>query len=78
MNAAKSNLMMVLVETKTADRAGDLNNTQSIFIVDTSLKGVTVHKKDDTIGHNKMYQAKVSFKDVYVPSGMRKLRVLKF
>lgn len=78
VNAAKSNLMLVLAETKTTDRSGDLNSTQSIFIVDTSLTGVTVHKKDDTIGHNKMYQAKVSLKDVYVPSGMFKLRVIEF
>lgn len=70
INAAKSNLMLVLAETRTKDRAGDLNSTQSIFIVETSTKGVTVHNKDDTIGHNKTYQAKVSFKDVYVPTGM--------
>lgn len=70
--------MLVLAETKTTDRAGDLNSTQSIFIVDTSLPGVTVHKKDDTIGHSKMYQAEISFKDVYVPSGMIKLRVIEF
>lgn len=81
MNAARSNLMLVLAETKTTDRAGDLNSTQSVFIVDTSLPGVTIHKKDATIGNNKMYQAKVSFKDVYVPSGMFKqfkLRTLEF
>lgn len=73
MNAAKSNLFLVLAETKTSDRKGDLNSTQSIFIVDASLPGVTVHEKDNTIGNNKIYQAKVSFKDVCIPSG--KLRV---
>lgn len=61
---------MVLAETRTQDRKGDLSNTTSIFLVDKSLPGITIHKKDNLIGLGKSYTSKVSFNNVTVTAGM--------
>lgn len=65
VNAAKSNLLMVSANVPQSKQT----DTMSIFLVDANLPGVSVHKKDNTIGHTDLYQADVSFKDVYLTPG---------
>lgn len=65
VNAGKSNLFMVTAQVPQSKKTDSL----SVFLVDASLPGVSVHKKDNTIGHRNLYQADVSFKDVYLESG---------
>lgn len=77
-NAPKSNLLMVLAETKTSDRKGDMSNSMTIFLVDSSAPGVTIHKKDNTIGCNELYQSKVSFKNVVLQPGMSRMSKVVF
>ncbi|XP_031616512.1 complex I assembly factor ACAD9, mitochondrial-like [Contarinia nasturtii] len=64
INAAKSNLFMVSAQVPQSKKTDSL----SIFLVDANLPGVSVHKKDNTIGLRNLYQADVSFKDVYLES----------
>lgn len=66
VNASKTNLFMVTAQTPQSEEIDPL----TIFLVDSNLPGVLVHKKDITLGHNDVYQADVSFKDVYLPSGV--------
>lgn len=65
VNAAKANLFMVTASVPQSIKEDSL----SIFLIDASLPGVSVHKKDNTIGHKDLYQADVSFKDVYLTPG---------
>lgn len=67
VNTAKANLLMVSAYVPQSQEPDSL----SIFLVDANLPGVSVHKKDNTIGHTDLYQADVSFKDVYLTSGTR-------
>lgn len=66
VNAYKSNLFLVSAQTPQSKEADQL----TIFLVDSNLHGVSVHKKDITLGHNDVYHADVSFKDVYLPAGL--------
>lgn len=66
VNAAKANLLMVSAYVPQSQEPDSL----SVFLVDASLPGVSVHKKDNTIGHTDLYQADVSFKDVHLTSGI--------
>lgn len=72
LNSAKSNLFLVLAQTRTSDRLGDLNDSMTVFLVDSSSPGVSVHRKDETIGHRTVYQSTVSFDDVRLTEGKRK------
>lgn len=65
VNAAKANLFMVSANVPQSKQTDSL----SIFLVDANLPGISVHKKDNTIGHTDLYQADVSFKDVYLTPG---------
>lgn len=65
VNAAKSNLFMVLAQVPQSSKTDSL----AIFLVDSSLPGVSVHKKDDTIGLKHLYQSEISFKDVHLSAG---------
>lgn len=65
INPAKLNLFMVSAQVPQRKQTDSL----SIFLVDGSLPGVSIHRKDNTIGHTDLYQADVSFKDVYLESG---------
>lgn len=65
-NSAKANLFLVSAHVPQSSSHDSL----TIFVVDASAKGVSVHKKDDTIGHTDLYQSDVSFKDVYLSSGL--------
>lgn len=74
MNAAKANFLMVSAYVPQSQEPDSL----SIFLVDASLPGVSVHKKDNTIGHTDLYQADVSFKDVYLSSGTLFVNFISF
>lgn len=67
LNAAKSNLFLVSSHVPQSSSHDSL----TVFLVDASAPGVSVHKKDETIGHTDLYQSDVSFKDVYVSSGLK-------
>lgn len=68
-NAADANLFLVTARTEISDRKGDMKDTLTVFIVDSKLPGVKVHKKDKTIGHPNLYQSSVSFDDVKLSKG---------
>lgn len=65
VNAAKSNLFLVSAVVPQTSKEDSL----SIFLVDGSVSGVSVHKKDITLGHTDVYQSDVSFTDVILPEG---------
>lgn len=65
VNAGKANLFLVSAHLPQSNKT----DTLTIFLVDTNSPGVTVHKKDKTIGHRDLYQAEVSFTDAYLSSG---------
>lgn len=73
VNAAKANLFMVSAYVPQSQESDSL----SIFLVDASLPGVSVHKKDITIGHTDLYQANVSFNDVHLTSGTLLFKKIK-
>lgn len=62
-------MCVVLAQTKTTDRLGDKADAMTAFLVDTSLPGVSIHQKHQTIGHRSVYQSNVSFKDVRITEG---------
>lgn len=64
-NAAKSNLFLVSAIVPQSSKADSF----SIFLVDSNLAGVSVHKKDLTIGYTNVYQSDVSFTDVNISEG---------
>ncbi|XP_055313012.1 complex I assembly factor ACAD9, mitochondrial-like [Sitodiplosis mosellana] len=66
INGDGANLFMVLAQTQISDRLGDKKNALSIFLVDSSLPGVKIHKQDKKIGLTDTNQNKVTFKDVIV------------
>lgn len=65
INASNSNLFLVTALVPQSNKEDSL----SIFLVDGDLPGVSVHKKDVTLGHTDLYQSSVSFKDVQLPEG---------
>lgn len=65
LNAAKANLFLVTALVPQSSKM----DSRTVFLVDGSLDGVTVHKKDITLGHTELYQADVSFKDVFLSEG---------
>lgn len=65
VNAAKSKLFIVSAMVPQSGKEDSL----SIFLVDGDLPGVTVHKRDITLGHTDVYQSDVSFVDVNLPEG---------
>lgn len=67
INAAKANLFMVTAFVPQSKK----DDTLTIFLVDANLAGVSIHKKDNTIGHEHLYQSDVSFKDVYLEPGLK-------
>lgn len=66
VNAAKANLFMVSAHLPQSSKTDSL----TIFLVDANAPGVTVRKKDQTIGHRNLYQADVTFEDVYLSTGL--------
>lgn len=66
VNAAKSNLFLVSAKVPQSSK----EDSMSIFLVDGSMSGVSVHKKDITLGHGDVYQSDVTFSDVILPEGM--------
>lgn len=69
MNAADSNLFLVIAQTETNDRQSEKKDSLTMFIVDGAAAGVKVHKKDKTIGVSNLFQAKVTFDDVILKNG---------
>ena len=67
VNAAKSNLFIVSAMVPQSGNEDSL----SIFLVDGNMPGVSIHKKDITLGHTDVYQSDVSFTDVDLPEGMK-------
>lgn len=65
-NAAKANLIMVSANVPQSSKTDSL----TIFLVDANAPGVSVQKKDKTIGHRDLYQAEITFKDVYLSPGL--------
>lgn len=65
VNAAKSNLFLVSAKVPQSSK----DDAMSIFLVDGNMAGVSVHKKDLTLGHTNVYQSDVSFSDVILPEG---------
>lgn len=74
VNSAKSNLFLISAMVPQSDKEDSL----SIFLVDSDLPGVTIHKKDSTIGHTDVYQSDVSFVDVKLPKGSQTVPELSF
>lgn len=66
VNAAKSNLFLITALVPQSSKTDSL----SVFIVDGNLPGISVHKKDETVGFRDVYQASVSFKDVCLSEGI--------
>lgn len=65
INPVKANLFLVTANVPQSTKS----DNKSVFLVDATLPGVSVHKKDSTIGHTDLYQADISFKDVYLTPG---------
>lgn len=74
VNAAKSSLFIVSAMVPQSGKEDSL----SIFLVDGDLSGVSVHKKDITLGHTDVYQSDVSFEDVTLPEGKTNICLLDF
>lgn len=66
VNAAKSNLFLVSAQVPQSAKSDSL----TMFLVDAHLPGVSVRRKDDTLGHTNVYQADVSFDNVYLSPGL--------
>lgn len=66
VNAAKSNVFLVSAMVPQSNKEDSL----SIFLVDGNTSGVSVHKRDITLGHTDVYQSDVTFSDVILPEGM--------
>lgn len=73
-NAANANLFIVIAQTQTSNRLGDMKSSLTIFLVDRSMPGVNVHENDHTIGFTN--QAKVTFDDVILPGGKKSTRIV--
>lgn len=58
---------MVIAQTQTSNRQGDLKESMTAFLVDSKLPGVKIHKNDSTIGP--MKEAKITFTDVIISDG---------
>lgn len=69
MNSVNAQLMLVFAQTRTPDMLGDMNDSISAFLVETNLPGVTICKRDETIGSQDVYQSTVEFKNVRVKAG---------
>lgn len=69
INAADSNLFLVTAQTATNDRKGDRKNAVTMFLVDSTLLGIKILRKNETIGCTNLYQATVKFDDVILPKG---------
>lgn len=65
VNAAKSNLFLVTAMVPQSSK----EDSMSIFLVDGNMSGVSIHKKDITLGHMDVYQSDVSFSDVVLSEG---------
>lgn len=65
VNAANANLFLVSASVPQSGKDDSL----SIFLVDSSLPGVSIHKKDITLGHTDVYQSDVAFVDVHLTEG---------
>lgn len=71
VNAAKSNLIVVSAHVPQSSKTDSMR----IFLVDANAPGVSVQKKDETIGRRDLYQAEVSLKDVYLSPGLHSFRL---
>lgn len=69
VNAADSNLFLVAAQTETNDRKGDKKNALSIFLVNSTLPGVKIQRKNKTIGRTNLCQATIKFDDVTLSKG---------
>lgn len=65
LNSAKADLFLVSAQVPQSSS----HDSMTIFLVDANTQGVSVHKKDQTMGHTNLYQSDVSFKDVYLSPG---------
>lgn len=70
VNSINAKLFLVFAQTRTPDELGDIGDTVTAFLVDANTPGVTIGKKDETIGCDSVYQSTVSFKNVRVKSGI--------
>lgn len=71
MNAADSNLFLVIAQTETNDWQSEKKDSLTVFIVDGSLPGIKVQKRDKTIGISNLFQASVTFNDVILGNGKK-------
>lgn len=69
VNAADSKLFLVTAQTETNDRKGDKKNALSMFLVDSTLPGIKIQSKNETIGRTNLYQATIKFDNVILTKG---------
>lgn len=69
INSINSQLFLVYAQTRTNDMLGEMNDSTSAFLVDANTPGITIDKRDETIGSQYVYQSTVHFDNVRVKSG---------
>lgn len=69
VNSVNSQLFLVFARTRSPDMLGDMNDSMSAFLVEASTPGVTISKRDETIGSHHLYQSTVTFSNARVKSG---------
>ena len=68
-NANNSNVFIVLAQTSTPDHIGDLKDTLTAFIVESSMPGVQINTRENTIGCAGVPQASITFNKVELGTG---------